>query len=238
MKNIKINFNKENVLLVALVVILATIIGYYLFRGVAQEEIDSPGYSNNIAESDKTASTDNNDLVKITPVNDTTPAVNKGETSAPNLDRPLKFSPNLSDEAKKIYIDKINEIVDVLKEDPTELGYWMDLGIYRKAIGDYEGAAEVWVYVGGSTQKYSVAYNNLGDLYGYYIKDYEKAEMYFKKALEATPNRAYVYRSMFEFYHNVLKDDAKAREILQKGIDLNLPDSADFQSLLNNLDNL
>ena len=229
------NINKENILLIILVIILASVIGYYMWRGLNENEVEFPDYSNPVVDSQDSSIVVNDGSVEINTINDTDPVVLIASADLPDLDRPLKFSSDLPDDAKKMYTGEINKIVEVLKNDPTQVGYWVDLGIFRKAIGDYEGAAEVWLYVGESVPQYPVVYNNLGDLYGYYVRDFEKAEKYFLLALENGPNKAYVYRSMFEFYHNVLEDDVKAREILQKGISLNLDDSGDFQHLLDNL---
>ena len=41
---------------------------------------------------------------------------------------------------------KIQDLSSQLKKDSDNLENWLVLGIYRKIIGDYEGAKEVWEY--------------------------------------------------------------------------------------------
>ena len=53
---------------------------------------------------------------------------------------------------------------------------WLVLGVYRKMIGDYESAKEVWEYASAIRPQNSVSFNNLGELYAYYLKDNAKAE--------------------------------------------------------------
>jgi tetratricopeptide (TPR) repeat protein len=161
----------------------------------------------------------------------------RGSTSninMPDLDRPINMPDSLPEDAQKIAREKIEDIAKNLKENPKLFNYWLELGVYRKMINDYEGAAEVWEYAGVISPKNSTSFNNLGDIYAYYLKDNKKAEENFLKALENDPNKIYIYRNVYEFYRYVMKDTEKSRQILEKGIELNLDTSQDLQNLLNN----
>lgn len=155
--------------------------------------------------------------------------------SPPDLDRPINITENLPDVQKKDLTQKIIELSSVLKKTPDLFETWLILGIYRKTIGDYQGAREIWEYTVALQPGNFISYNNLGDLYAFYLKDNKKAEQNFNKAIELSPNRIQVYNSFYEFYRYVMKDDVKTKALLQKGIAANPgPASQGLQDLLNN----
>jgi len=109
------------------------------------------------------------------------------------------------------------------------------LGLEKKGINDYEGARDAWERAGVVSPTNFISFNNLGDLYAYYLKDNKKAEENFLTAIKNGPNQIYIYRSLYEFYRYVVKDDAKAKAILQRGITANPNISKDLKYLLDNL---
>lgn len=154
----------------------------------------------------------------------------------PDLNRPINITENFTDAQKKDLTQKIIELSSVLKKTPDLFDTWLILGIHRKTIGDYEGAREIWEYATALRPGNYIPFNNLGDLYAFYLKDNKKAEENFNKAIELSPNRIHVYYSFYEFYKYVLKDDAKAKALLQKGIAANPgPASQGLQDLLNSI---
>lgn len=154
----------------------------------------------------------------------------------PDLDKEIKvYSHDLSEDAQKIAISKIKEAVSFLKKDNKSKDYWLELGRLRNMIGDYEGAREVWEYVSLIDPKNSTSFNNLGELYAYYLKDDVKAEKNYAKAIENDPSAIYIYRNFFDFYRYVAKDPVKARALLEKGIATNPATSSDLKNLLENL---
>lgn len=153
----------------------------------------------------------------------------------PDLDREVKISAVLPEDSKKILENKIMEVSAVLKKDPSLSDYWLELGRLRSAIGDYEGAKLAWEYLTKIRPENFVPFNNLGELYAYYLKDYKKAEENYAKAVERGPENIPAYRNFYEFYRFVLKNDAKAKAILEQGIAANLGNaSLDLQNLLKN----
>jgi len=149
------------------------------------------------------------------------------------LDRVAQPISNIDQGSAERALEKISEISISLREDPENVENWLVLGVYRKIIGDYQGAADVWNYVGGISPDNYVSYNNLGELYAYYLKDNTKAEVSYKKAIENGKNMIFIYRNFHDFYRNVLKDEAKAKAILEQGIAANPDTSQDLQNLLN-----
>lgn len=153
----------------------------------------------------------------------------------PNLDKPINITADLPEDAKKIAQEKIEKLSSELKQDPSLFENWLVLGIYRKMIGDYEGAKECWEYASFLMPQSSVPFNNLGDLYAYYLKDSNRSEENFLKAIKNNPSQIFIYRSLYELYHYVMKDDIKAKQILEQGIKVNPNTSQELKILLDNL---
>jgi len=72
----------------------------------------------------------------------------------------------------------------------------------------------------------------LGDLYAYYLRDNQKAEENYLKALELGPSQIYLYFKTAEFYRDFLLDNQKAKETVQMGL-INNPTSQELKDLLN-----
>lgn len=151
----------------------------------------------------------------------------------PDLDKEIKITASLTKEVEQAAISKIIEISAKLKADKTLVNDWILLGVYRKIIGDYFGAAEVWEYAGKISPGAYMPFNNLGDLYAYYLKDSKKAEQNFQTAIKKGQNQIHIYRSFYEFYRYVVKNDTKAKAVLEQGIAANPGESSlDLQNLL------
>jgi len=148
------------------------------------------------------------------------------------LDRSINISADLPEDARKIAVENIEKLIVELKQNPNSFDLWLKLAIYRKMLGDYEGAREIWEYTSKMAPNDAISFNNLGDLYAYYLKDSAKAEENFLKALKNGPDQVYVYRNVHDFYLNVMKDKAKAKKILEDGIKANPGASQDLQNLL------
>lgn len=159
-------------------------------------------------------------------------SIEKTKIPVPNLNRPLTFSSNLSPEVKKIITDGIKRLADILKSDSARFDVWLDLGSYRKQSGDYEGAWEAWEYAAVLAPESYVPWNNLGDLYGSYLKNYPKAEENFKKAITLKQDYIGGYRSLYELYRYSYKEKSNlADDILLEGLSRN-PKSTDIMILL------
>ncbi|MBI4691897.1 MAG: hypothetical protein HY773_00400 [Candidatus Terrybacteria bacterium] len=152
----------------------------------------------------------------------------------PNLDRPINMPSTMASDAQKIILEKIEKLSTELKQNPSIFDNWLLLGIYRKIIGDYEGARDCWEYAAVINPQSPTPFNNLGDLYANFIKDNKKAEENFLMAIKIDPSAIYIYRSLYEFYHYNLKDEAKAKQILEQGIKVSPNTTKEFQNLLDN----
>jgi len=154
--------------------------------------------------------------------------------SVPDLNRPINITANLPEDAQKIAREKIEKLTAELKQNSALFENWLVLGVYRKMIGDFEGARECWEYAAFLAPQSSIPFNNLGDLYANYLKDNKKAEENFLIAIKNGPDQIYIYRSFYEFYRYTMKDNAKAKQILEQGISANQTTSQDLKNLLDN----
>lgn len=201
---------KTKLIFLAIFLIVGAGAGYYIWRDLEEDNLEAKFPSGVIVEQSAEIS------------------------EMPDLNRPINITVDVSEEVREIYRQKIEELTLALKENPGLLNAWLDLGIYRQNSGDYEGAKECWEYAGNISPENSTSFQNLGNLYAYYLKDNKKSEENYLKALENGPKQIYIYRNVYEFYRYVMKDEAMAKQILEKGIELNLESSQDLQNLLDN----
>jgi len=153
----------------------------------------------------------------------------------PNLDRAVVFGDDFSEEQKTKLMSQIDSAVEALKKDNYYFNGWINLGLFRKAVGDYEGTKEAWEYASAIMPQDALSFSNLGVLYGYYLKDNKKAEENYLKAIENEPLNGYYYNQLYEFYRDVLEDKTKIRQILEKAVKNKTGDYQDFQKILDDL---
>jgi len=153
----------------------------------------------------------------------------------PVLVREINFPDSISQEARVIFKEKISTTIQTLTDDPyNNVSAWIDLGLYRKAIEDYEGAAEAWEYAALRAPSDSIAFYNLGDLYAFYLHNNAQAEINLLKALENGSDQVYIYFKVVEFYRDIAKDTEKARAVAKDGVEKN-PDSQELKDLLGSI---
>ena len=138
----------------------------------------------------------------------------------PNLNRELVLwnGAIISPEAKTLAVEKIKLLQTTLKNNPANLSAWIDLGIYQKQAGDYEGAILSWKYAGKLSPTDYVSRANLGNLYAYFLKDNAQAEIYYKDAISKGSTQVYLYTQLAEVYRDVFNNLDKARAIVAQGL--------------------
>ena len=157
------------------------------------------------------------------------------ESQIPDLDKPVKFSSSITGSEQKQLILDISEVSSTLKGNYDYLQGWLQLGILKKNAGDYEGAIEAWNFAGVIRPNVATSFLNLADLYAFYIKDREKAEESFLKAISAEPQNGSPYFYAARFYDDVLGDKDKAKAVLEQGILAGADSTSDLQLLLSSL---
>lgn len=154
----------------------------------------------------------------------------------PDLSRSVVFDSKLllSVEVKNILTLNITTLQTDLRKNPTELTKWIDLGIYRKMAGDYEGAIVSWKYVSDVADHDFISFGNLGNMYAYQLKDMVKAEQYYNQAIKNGPTQIYLYIQLAEAFRDVSKDMVKARAVIDRGLLAN-PNNAELLVLKDSL---
>ncbi len=161
----------------------------------------------------------NNKVENISPSQKTKTEGSKKLPSPPSVDRPINVISSVSGAEKDEIIEQIKHFSASLRNKPENLHEWIQLGNLYKILGDYLGAVEYWKYASVLEPTYHVPYNNLGNLYQFYLNDLAKAEEYFKKMIEVSPNNEESYRNLFELYANsYTKKENLAIGVLEEGI--------------------
>lgn len=150
----------------------------------------------------------------------------------PNLDRPVApaGSATVTAEAKAAAAVKITSLQSRLKKNPADVLAWIDLGMYQKQAGDYQGSVISWQYAGKLSPADYVSRANLGNLYAYFLKDNGQAEMYYKQAIAKGSTQAYLYTQLAEVYRDVFGDKEKALAIVNQGLS-QIPNDANLLQL-------
>lgn len=151
---------------------------------------------------------------------------------APDFRTPIAFSSDIAEDVRTQIQATADTLIGRISNDSADLLSWIDLGMMHKIGGDYKGAEVLWIYVSKAAPANSIAFQNLGDLYQNFLKDYPKAESNFLTAIKITPNDPNPYRALFSLYTSVHKVGTSAAEnILKQGIQAN-PQSIDLQVIL------
>ncbi len=116
------------------------------------------------------------------------------------------FNENLNEEQINKYKEKFDNLVKQVKtfeKDKISLSVLNSLGQIKNILHDFDGARKVWEYACIINPKNSISFFNLGTLYSENLKDNEKAEINFMKALQNSAgekaNEQY-YRGVVNFY--------------------------------------
>ncbi len=112
--------------------------------------------------------------------------------------------------------------------NPDVLDSWLQLGLYKKVIGDFEGARDAWEYASVIRPQNVVSFKNLGELYWRYFPDFTKSEANFRAAIQNEPRYIDSYISLSELYRYSYKEKAGlADDALLEGLQNN-PGSRDL----------
>ena len=202
--------SKNTIVGIIIASLIVFAVGYYIYRDVTGPAIDT-GDTN----ATSTTSTPTSTVQNIPPK----PVVSAPLLpKAPTIDRPILFTDSTPKEMQESMRKEIGNIALSLKTDGTNFNNWMDLGLLRHTIGDYEGAREAWEYASALRPKNSISFSNLGNVYGYYLKDAAKAEKNLLQAIANDTKLVYLYMQTYDFYRDVLKDSVKAKGIIEKGV--------------------
>lgn len=146
------------------------------------------------------------------------------------IERPITINVSLPEISKQQAVAKIKELSESIRQDYNNIYQWYDLGAYRQLIGDYEGAIAAWNFGIIIRPNDYIIYQNLGDLYAFYLKNYDKGEQNFLKSLEKNSKNVYGYQQLALLYETS-NNSRKSENTLLLGIEEN-PDVPILKILL------
>jgi len=147
-----------------------------------------------------------------------TPLSTPTEIPIPDLG-PLSIVPANQGDFGRTIAPKLALTIEILKKDRANYEAWLNLGILRKQLNDFNGARVVWEYVSEVWPGQSLSFGNLGSLYHLYLRNYQKAEKNFLTAINNEPTGTTWYRSLFELYRDSYKQDTTAAaDTLKRGL--------------------
>lgn len=145
----------------------------------------------------------------------------------PNLDVPVIKNVDLSEDIKVILAGNIKRYSDLLKKDPTSYDNWINLVLQLKIANELGRTRDAWEYASKLSPTSIVSFVNLGDLYGYYLKQPKLAEERFLTALKNDPSQLGIYLRLADFYKDVVNDQSKVSAIVEQGL-LKFPENAEL----------
>jgi len=208
-------------------IVIIILFGIYVFFDRKSKEQEQTTVANTDQVVAPTTITDSKNIISAESTGGTykieqVPIVeNKGVPQPiPDLNRPVTSADYVpvSPEAKARASENILALQENLKKNPVDLPAWLDLGMYQKMAGDYQGTVLSWQYAGKISPANFISFANLGNLYAYFLKDNGLAEMYYKQAISKDSTQSYLYTQLAEVYRDIFKDNAKAKVIIDEGL--------------------
>lgn len=128
---------------------------------------------------------------------------------APSLERGIHFGASVPAVARTAIQKNADVVLARLKKDLNRADDWFTLGVLYHSANDYEGAIGVWEFLLKVVPApgVSTAYDNLGKLYKFDLKDFPKSESYFKQSIQANPNSITPYFELHELYRYLYKQN-------------------------------
>lgn len=109
-------------------------------------------------------------------------------------------NPDLPAETFDSFRQRFEESKAELEKDPDLFNVWLQVGVLKKAVGDYEGARDVFIYAGRIRPQNSSSFASLADIYAYFLDEPEKAEKAIKTAIENDPTDASYRLALADIY--------------------------------------
>lgn len=151
---------------------------------------------------------------------------------------PIEVNPDpdevklFSEEQKQDLYRAIGNHGAAVKENPDFFNGWMQVGLLKKVIGDFEGARDAWEYAGVIRPQNSVSFSNLGEVYWRYLPDFPRSERNFKTAIANNSADVMVYVSLSQLYlYSYTEKFMLADEVIVEGLAAN-PDNIDLLKAL------
>jgi len=214
---------------IIILTIIASGVGYYIYNDIKKGEDVNNTENIGTTPTNQEEISNNEEIAKSDDV-----AIDENTIIEPPLERPVIILADLSEEQENEARKRMAELSDELRKDSGLRNSWLELASYRRLIGDYMGAEEIWLFMTKKWPTDEVPYINLGDLYHLYTPDFSKAEEYYLKALDMDAFSMEIYVKIHEFYTlSYTEHKDKLKLIIEKGLSL-IPGDKTLLYLLNN----
>lgn len=116
----------------------------------------------------------------------------------------------------------------IILHDPLSPEEHINLGVAYERKGEFKAAIKEYE---AAAKKNPLAHLYLGNVY-FEMKDYERAEEYYKKAIEEDPKSSDAYNNLAWLYYTIGKDLEEAERLVLKAIELNPSKSSIYEDTL------
>lgn len=129
----------------------------------------------------------------------------------------------------QISLDDLNKQYQKLEEGDHIYIRWINIGILKKRFGDYANAEKAWQNAISYNPDQSLAFGNLADLYLFDLREYEKAEEYYRKVLTMKSYNFNYYIGLATLYRYEMTEKTHLIEdLMLDGAKLNRADAGDY----------
>lgn len=133
----------------------------------------------------------------------------------------------------EISVAGLNKEYRLLAEGNNIYNHWIEIGILKKRLGDYQGAENAWLEAGKVNPEHVLWLGDLADLYLYTLADYQKAEEYYQKAIEMNPYHCDYYYGLADLYRYNMTEKANLIEsMMVNGAKTNPAEAANYSMYL------
>lgn len=198
---------KEKILINSVIVALIALTAWAVWSGVSKKEApESAGEQSNVIEGDA--------RIEI---------VNFQDRAMELVNAPVVFRSEFPDQVRKDLERQIKDLQEKIRADYDDLAFWISFGQLKKVIGDYEGARDAWEFASLISPLNSLSFHNLGDLYGYFLNNFELAEENYLQSIKNDPENVNAYINLADLYWQSGRADAQSAipDLLLGGIENN-----------------
>jgi len=133
----------------------------------------------------------------------------------------------------EISVAGLNKEYRLLSEGNNIYNHWIEIGILKKRLGDYQGAESAWLEAGEVNPEHTLWLGDLADLYLYTLADYQKAEEYYLKAIEKNPYNVNYHYGLADLYrYNMTEKANLIEDMMVNGAKINPAEAANYSMYL------
>lgn len=145
----------------------------------------------------------------------------------------LRPAQDLSQEDFEKIIKELEKEKENVLSDPKSATVWHEFAILKNFLNDHQGAVEAW------EMSFEIQPNNfrtalnLANTCQYFVKDYPKAEYYYRKVLELQPQLTSAFDGLMDLYrYNYKEKQSEYEPLVLQGIENDQANAAAYYSSL------